>query len=159
MASQMSESFENLRSEEDVEEILRLAVRQTGTDTGSLRERLSQSATELGISPEALAQAEKEWAEKRRNEVGREAETEARRSFRKMKVAELVQHFGVYAIVNAFLVWIDLRDGGFGWAVWPLAGWGLAVALHALSVFVHGPDEEREFQRWLKKRQKKSKAQ
>ncbi|MBS1713567.1 MAG: 2TM domain-containing protein [Armatimonadetes bacterium] len=153
----MSENFEHLQSEEDVEEILRLAVRQTGSDTGSLRERLAQSADELGISPEALAEAEREWAAKRRSESARELESGDRSAFRKMKVAELLQHAGVYAIVNAFLLWIDLRNGALNWAMWPIAGWGIAVALHALSVFVHGPDEEKEFQRWRKKRTKKSK--
>lgn len=49
---------ESLRSGQDVEAILRLAI-QSGTETGGdLRDQLQRSADELGISREALTKAE-----------------------------------------------------------------------------------------------------
>ena len=116
------------------------------------------SASELGISPETLAEAERVWAERRRSLVDKELESRDRAEFRRMKFAEMVQHFGIYVIVNIFLVWMDLRDGRMSWVMWPIAGWGIGVAIHALVTFVHGPDEEKEFQKWRKRRHKPSKG-
>ena len=61
-------------------------------------------------------------------------------------------HLGVYAIVCTFLIVIDLSAGSFGttflgldWAYWPVFGWGIGVALHALSLITSGSTwEERK---------------
>ena len=46
-------------------------------------------------------------------------------------------HLGVYVVVNLLLLVINLTvSSQYYWAKWPLMGWGLAVALHALNVFV-----------------------
>ncbi|MDJ0824179.1 MAG: 2TM domain-containing protein [Rhodobacter sp.] len=46
-------------------------------------------------------------------------------------------HAAVYVAVMALLVIIDmLTSPGSTWSIWPLIGWGLAVALHAARVFV-----------------------
>jgi hypothetical protein len=46
-------------------------------------------------------------------------------------------HLGVYVAVNALLTAINLiTSGRYSWAVWPLMGWGLALAINALRVFV-----------------------
>lgn len=50
-------------------------------------------------------------------------------------------HFGVYLIVNAFLVAIwAMTSADYFWPVWVMLGWGIGVGAHALSVFV-GPSE------------------
>lgn len=54
-------SDEQLRTDEDVEAILRLAVQQSSTSTEDLRSRLTMSAAELGISEEQLLRAESEY--------------------------------------------------------------------------------------------------
>ncbi|MBI3140617.1 MAG: 2TM domain-containing protein [Rhodocyclales bacterium] len=49
------------------------------------------------------------------------------------------RHALIYVAVNAGLLLIDLlRSPGEFWVVWPLAGWGVAVAIHGLSVFFGG---------------------
>lgn len=46
------------------------------------------------------------------------------------------QHLVTYLIVNAVLFVINrLTSPGYFWFVWPLLGWGIGVALHAVSVF------------------------
>ncbi|MBZ0124056.1 MAG: 2TM domain-containing protein [Roseovarius sp.] len=46
-------------------------------------------------------------------------------------------HLSVYAAVILFLAIINfLTSSGTVWFHWPMLGWGIAVALHALAVFV-----------------------
>ncbi|MBV2361517.1 2TM domain-containing protein [Thalassococcus sp. CAU 1522] len=46
-------------------------------------------------------------------------------------------HVGVYAAVMVLLVIVNLLTSpGTMWFVWPLMGWGLAVALHAARVYL-----------------------
>ncbi len=46
-------------------------------------------------------------------------------------------HAIVYGVVIGFLVLINLINwDGYFWAIWPMLGWGMAVALHAARVFL-----------------------
>ncbi len=46
-------------------------------------------------------------------------------------------HLGVYLIVNALLIVINLQNSPDSlWFYWPLLGWGIGIAFHALGVFV-----------------------
>ncbi len=46
-------------------------------------------------------------------------------------------HAAVYAAVMIFLVIINLvTSPGTIWFIWPLIGWGFAVALHGLRVYL-----------------------
>jgi len=46
-------------------------------------------------------------------------------------------HAAVYAAVIGLLVVINLvTSSGTIWFIWPLIGWGFAVALHGMGVFV-----------------------
>jgi hypothetical protein len=67
-------------------------------------------------------------------------------------------HLASYVVVNAFLIGIYLitnwNDASFGypWFVWPLAGWGIGLILHAFGVFVFpdtGREQEQRIQREL----------
>ena len=64
---------------------------------------------------------------------------QARYEEAKKRVAEIkgfYQHLASYLVVNAALVIINLLTSpGYLWFVWPLGGWGIGLALHALSVF------------------------
>ena len=43
-------------------------------------------------------------------------------------------HFNVYLVVSAFLIFIwAFTSRGYFWPAWPMAGWGIAIALHWLS--------------------------
>lgn len=48
-------------------------------------------------------------------------------------------HLAVFAAVMLLLIIIDLLTSpGTLWFIWPLMGWGIAVVLHAASVFFLG---------------------
>jgi hypothetical protein len=47
-------------------------------------------------------------------------------------------HAAVYACVNALLVTISLASGK-PWAVFPLMGWGLGLAIHSALVWLGSP--------------------
>ena len=152
MTLSMADISDPLKTEEDVEEILRIAVRNTGVDGGSLRQRLASTASELGISEEALELAEQTWRARRASELSAYEEQKLLREYRRIRWGDFVQHLGIYFAINAFLYWIDYQDGKLTWFVWPLMSWGIAVFIHAVSMFFHGAQEEREYQRWKKRR-------
>ena len=46
-------------------------------------------------------------------------------------------HAGVYAAVMALLVFVNLMTSPrVIWFVWPLIGWGFAIVLHGVGVFL-----------------------
>jgi hypothetical protein len=45
-------------------------------------------------------------------------------------------HVSIYISVNILLIIINVStSSGYYWFKWPLMGWGIAVLLHALSIF------------------------
>ncbi|NTU82921.1 MAG: 2TM domain-containing protein [Chloroflexales bacterium] len=74
------------------------------------------------------------------------------------QVARLRQfyiHLTVYILVNAFLTLISLANRS-AWSIWPLLGWGIGLAAHAVTVFVGGgllgaDWEERQIRRQLER--------
>ena len=48
-------------------------------------------------------------------------------------------HLMAYVIVNAGLVAINLLTSpGYFWAIWPIIGWGVGLAAHAVTVYMDG---------------------
>lgn len=45
-------------------------------------------------------------------------------------------HALVFVLVNAGLFGLNLYQGGVRWHAWPLAGWGLGLAVHGIVVFL-----------------------
>jgi len=45
-------------------------------------------------------------------------------------------HAGIYVLVSLGLLLINGVAGGRPWALWPLAGWGLGLAIHGIVTFV-----------------------
>jgi hypothetical protein len=52
-------------------------------------------------------------------------------------------HFAVFGIIEIFLfvIWV-LGDRSYPWFIFPLFGWGVAVAAHAVYAFVVRDPEE-----------------
>jgi hypothetical protein len=44
-------------------------------------------------------------------------------------------HATVYVLVNLGLALINFSSGGSSWHLWPLAGWGLGLAIHGFVTF------------------------
>jgi 2TM domain len=45
-------------------------------------------------------------------------------------------HLLVFVVVNAGLALLHLAQGSEPWRVWPLAGWGLGLAIHGLVTLI-----------------------
>jgi len=57
-----------------------------------------------------------------------------------------------YCCVIPFLIFINLRTGGFQWFWFPMLGWGMGLMFHALETFGYGKNwEERKIQEILNK--------
>ncbi len=44
-------------------------------------------------------------------------------------------NFASYIVVNSFFTFLDMRDGSYDWAFWPLLGWGIGMVFHGIEVF------------------------
>ncbi len=140
-----------LTSEEDVEAILRLAIRHPGETTTDLRQRLQQTATELGIPPEALARAEEQYFK------GKTVKDELR-EYQEERKRQARIHLISYIAVNAGLLGINVLTAMGDkspslWALYPLLGWGIGLVIHLGSVFFTKPSvTDDEFIEWRRRR-------
>lgn len=53
------------------------------------------------------------------------------------KKRDLLTHALVFALFNTFFVaiWAFTSDGGFFWPMFPMAGWGIGLAMNAWDVY------------------------
>jgi len=56
---------------------------------------------------------------------------------------EFWTHLLVYVLVNGLLVvvWATTNRDAHFWPIWPIAGWGIGVVMHAWETFRPGPTE------------------
>ncbi|MDH3678754.1 MAG: 2TM domain-containing protein [Acidimicrobiia bacterium] len=56
---------------------------------------------------------------------------------------ELRLHLAVYLVVNTMLIVIWAATGaGYFWPIWPIGGWAIGLAFHALTVYFQRPVTE-----------------
>lgn len=147
----MSDLLKQLQTDEEVDEILRLAIRKTGVTDQTLQERLRESAHELGISEEALQLAAQEY-------YGNQATEADRAAFEQHRKQTFYEHLVPYIAVNAFLtgIWLVTSPGDTFWPIFPMLGWGIGLAIHfGMTFLVKGSDYEKEFEKWRRKRDKR----
>ena len=86
---------------------------------------------------------------------------------RVQEVKGFYAHATMFALVNVALVILNLatlrKNDGVIWFIWPLIGWGIGLAVHAISVFGFGSFlgkawEERQIQRELERQHPQSPA-
>lgn len=138
----MSRSY----SREEVEEILRRAAQRAGAEGEPLlsRQELVDAAREAGIDPEAVHRAAEEVetgvAPVERLPTVEQAVVawDARRRRR------FTTHVLTWLVVCAGLLVLNLLAGGAFWFQWPLAGWGILVALQAIATFRAASPEQIE---------------
>lgn len=106
------------------------------------QQSLEMSAAELGISPEALQKA-KVQVLAQRHQV----------EFDRHRLSQLRSHLAVYLVMSLGLIITNLlTDRHYFWFIWPLLGWGIGVAIHALTYyFPQKNDYNREFRAWKKR--------
>lgn len=132
----------NLRSGEDVEAILKIALRREVGTEHDLRQRLLQSAEELGISPEALATAERQYvAEQKIDEYMRVQKKEMRIQIAAFIGGNLMMH----------LIWAIVMFGDFYWPGIVLACWTFGFVIQYMTAMQRPESTDRRFRAWLEK--------
>ncbi|MFN8218712.1 MAG: 2TM domain-containing protein [Fimbriimonadales bacterium] len=133
-------------NDDEVQDILKRAIAIDATRLNR-RETLERTAAELGISPEALAEAE-------RLHVAESKRSADRLDFQRSWRHEFYLHLAVYGVINLFLIILNLiTDRHDFWAIYPLLGWGIGIAIHAFVTFVPSPEEyEEKYQEWQSER-------
>lgn len=117
-------------SRAEVEEILRRAAERMKDDGAPAlsRDELLDAAREAGIEPTFVQEAADELASVREEDRAIAAFVgERKRRFARSAL--------VWAVVCTGLLAINLIGGGRLWFQWPLFGWGIAIALHALRAY------------------------
>ena len=145
--SNMAKQVEHF-DDDDLSEILRLAVRKQDSTTTDLRNRLLAVADELGISHEAIAEAELEY--RQQTSQREELALYAKETKNGLKI-----HLGVFGIINVFLVGINLltlHEDKEIWFPYAFLGWGIAVAIHAFVAMRKVDWDDEEFQKWRRER-------
>lgn len=87
-------------------------------------------------------------------EVAKTPEERARK--RVKDFTDVMWHIATYVIINGFLWFIDLREGGLEWAYWTTIGWGIGLAFHIAFYFIG--DEgigNRRYQKYLAEERRK----
>ncbi|KOR37350.1 MULTISPECIES: 2TM domain-containing protein [Planktothricoides] len=140
----MPESY----SQEDVQQILQLAIAKRAIDGDFSRVQLLEMADELGISPENLQQAEAQW-------LAKQDEFKERQQFDIYRRNQLKQNFVRYLIVNVFLILLNLvlfKSANFGLTI--ALVWGLILALKTWKNYeINSEEYEMNFQKWRLKKQ------
>lgn len=84
-----------------------------------------------------------------------QADLRERAEKRFKEIKDFYSHLTAYVLICILLLVIDLATGsdgntflGLNWAHWPIFGWGIAVAFHAVSVFDW---EERKVRQYMER--------
>lgn len=147
-------------SNDEISEIIKIAADIEGRAELD-RAILERTAEELGISPEAIRQAEEEFRKNRELEVKRQEDLVEQKLFKRYKWQEFYEHLASYVAVNGFLFFLDYRkDSELNWFWFPLLGWGIGMLIHFASMFrTFGNDEmDKEFVKWRRARHKRLKG-
>ncbi len=130
-------------SQEDLQQILNIAIARHHTDEQLSRQQLWEIASELDISNAIIQAAEKDWLEQKL--VDRQ-----RHAFNLYRRQKFKQKFTKFAIVNIFLVSLNvIAAGSLSWSLYILLFWGLGIALNGWKAYqTQGEEYERAFQRW-----------
>ena len=145
---QMSEVGQRFYEDDEAEQILRVAASMSSSYGGMSFDRLVETAAELGISPEAVAQAEQQVMTRRHeSRLLEQFDSTMRRGF--------WSHLASYISINAALITMNLLTSPHDlWFYWPLLGWGCGLVGHALTAFNRNSEGyRRQFVTWKAQRE------
>lgn len=135
-------------SQDDIQDILNLAITRQAYDGEFTRDQLSEIATELGITADCLQLAEQDW-------LNQKAEAATRTAFQQHRQGQLVHKAGRFAIVNSSLITLNfLTAGHLGWSLYVVLFWGAGIALDAWKTYnPRSVQYEQAYQQWKRKTQ------
>ena len=141
--SDITPNYPDSYSQEDIQQILHLAIAKHHTEEELSRQQLWEIAAELDIGNATIQAAERDWLEQK-------AIDRKRRDFDLYRRHKFSQKLTKYAIFNTFLVSFNLIAAGtLTWSLYVLLFWGLGVALSGWRAYQsQGEAYERAFQRW-----------
>jgi hypothetical protein len=130
-------------SQEEVQQILQIAISRQIESGEVSRQHLLEIAAELDIHPQTLEAAEKDWF-KHQNLA------QKREEFRIFRQEQLKNKVARYLIINGFVISLNLLSSGtISWAIYFLLLLGLPLCLDAWKTFQsQGASYEQAFQRW-----------
>lgn len=118
-------------TQDEANEILRRAVERLPMRDEMSREQLESVAAELGVTPDALRQAEADWHAER-------SDKDDRLAYASTKRLTFYKHFAAYVLFTAMIALVSSSDGGADGFI-PTAViallWGIGIVCHALSAF------------------------
>jgi hypothetical protein len=139
-------------SQEDVQQILNLAIARK-TDQGELtKSQLGEIAAELDIHKASLQAAELEWLTQKKLD-------QKRLEFNRYRQEKLKQKTIRYLIINIFLITLNfISSHTLSWSIYVLLILGLPLVLNSWKTWqTTGEAYEEAFQRWnLKNEMKES---
>ena len=133
-------------TQDDIQQILHLALTKQSSngDLEFSHQQLVEIAEEMNISLDTLHSARQDW-------LINQSSSQQRTEFDRHRQQKFNKSLGKYAIVNTFLVGINvlLMGGGFLWSLYVLGFWGMGLALKGWNLY-HLADEEydRQLQKW-----------
>ncbi len=137
-------------SQDEVQQILQIAIARQSNDQDKAftYTELQEIAQELGISPESLQKAERDWV------VFRD-EANQRLAFDAYRRDRFRKRLGNYGLVNSFFLVIDFLGGWqISWSLYILAFFAFVVGVDAWNTFqLKGQEYEAAFQNWLRRNQ------
>lgn len=142
-------------TDEQAQEILRMAVRTSAGSGAISRNQLLESAAELGIRPEEVIQAEQAYIE-------REALESDRETFRQYKRKDFFGSVSRWLGIGVLLYGIAFLSMGFqvtgllfAWPIWPVGIMGLILVKDSIEyLFDMTFNREAVFDKWRRKRLK-----
>ena len=134
--------------QEDIQQILNLAIARQAKGGEFSREQLVEIATELGISTDTLLEAERDWQIQ-------QGEQQKRSEFNLYRRGKLQKRVGKYLIVNSFLLGLNFVSAGeLSWSLYILLFWGLGLGLGAWNTYqLQGEEYQQAFRKWYRKHQ------
>jgi hypothetical protein len=138
-------------SQDDIQEILNLAMTRQAYDGEFTHEQLIEIAADLGVTTECLQLAEEDWLDQK-------VEEETRNAFQQHRQGQLIHKAGRFAIVNSSLVTLNfLTAGHLGWSLYVVLFWGARIALDAWKTYnPRSVQYEQAYQQWKRKNKIKS---
>ena len=143
----MADSSHRFYEEDEAEQILKLAATLSSSTGAMSRERLLQTAAELGITPEAVELAETQFAtQKQLARERKQFDLEQRREFNSFVLT-------FFVITGALLALNIFTGAHFLWAFWLSGLMLIGIAFEAVETFVRGRQAYQEaFAKWKSKR-------